>query len=159
MEAARPATPADVDRLAELAAEALAEQSEGRGGRIWSQREAREVPAQPSLLAAMADPDQLVLVATIDGYPVGYTVAGLDHLRTGATLGVVHDIYVEPEARAVGCGEVLIDQVTEWCRDHACIGIDALALPGNRDTKNFFETFGFTARALIVHRRLDTPVP
>ena len=158
MEAARPATPDDVDRLAELAAEALAEQSEGRGGRIWSQREAREVPAQPSLVTAMADPDQLVLVATIDEYPVGYTVAGLDRLRTGAMLGVVHDIYVEPEARAVGCGEALIDQVTEWCRGHGCIGIDALALPGNRATKNFFETFGLVARAIVVHRSLEPPV-
>ena len=159
MEAARPATPEDVDRLAALAAEALAEQSEGRGGRIWSQREAREVPAGPSLLAALADPEQLVLAATIDGYPIGYAVARLERLRTGAMLGVVQDIYVEPGARAVGCGEVLIDQVTDWCRQHGCIGIDALALPGNRDTKNFFETFGFTARALVVHHRLDLPDP
>ncbi len=159
MEAARLATPDDVDRLAELAAEALAEQSEGRGGRIWSRREARAVPAQPSLLAAIADPDQLVLAATIDDYPIGYAVTGLERLRTGEMLGVVHDIYVEAGARAVGCGEALIDEVMAWCRDHGCIGIDALALPGNRDTKNFFETFGFTARALVVHHRLDTPAP
>ena len=159
MEAARPATPDDVERLAVLAEEALAEQAEGRGGRIWSQRESRAVPAHESLLAAIADPEQLVLTATIDDFPIGYAVTGLERLRTGAVLGVVHDIYVEPGARAVGCGEALIDQVIDWCRGHGCIGIDALALPGNRDTKNFFETFGFTARALVVHRRLDAPDP
>jgi hypothetical protein len=39
-------------------------------------------------------------------------------------------------------------------RGGGCVGIDALALPGNRQTKNFFESFGFTARAIVVHRRL-----
>ena len=34
MESARPATGEDVSRLAQLVAEAVAEQSEGRGGRI-----------------------------------------------------------------------------------------------------------------------------
>ena len=29
-----------------------------------------------------------------------------------------------------------------------------MALPGNRATKNFFERYGLTARALLVHRRL-----
>ena len=32
---------------------------------------------------------------------------------------------------------------------------DAMALPGHRATKNFFEAHGFTARALVMHRRLD----
>ncbi len=41
-----------------------------------------------------------------------------------------------------------------WCEEHGCAGIDAVALPGNRATKNFFERYGLTARALLVHRRL-----
>jgi hypothetical protein len=32
-----------------------------------------------------------------------------------------------------------------------------MALPGNRATKNFFETFGRTARAIVVHRTLNPP--
>jgi hypothetical protein len=45
--------------------------------------------------------------------------------------------------------------------DAGAIGIDALALPGDRATKNFFETFGLKARAIVVHRSLmatDPPV-
>ncbi len=90
---------------------------------------------------------------------VGYAVAGLETLRSGEVLGVVTDLFVEPEARAVGVGEELIEHLLGWCRTHGCIGVDAMALPGNRDTKNFFETFGFTARALIVHRRLTERSP
>ena len=47
-----------------------------------------------------------------------------------------------------------MDLLIAWCEEHRCTGIDAVALPGNRATKNFFERFGLTARALLVHRRL-----
>lgn len=154
MEAARLATADDVARLAELAAEAVAEQVEARGGAIWSQREARALPANDSLREAIDDPDQLVLAGTIDDAVVSYAVAKHERLRTGALLGIVTDIYAEPEARAVGLGEALLDGIIAWCKDAGCIGIDAWALPGNRETKNFFETFGFTARALVPHRKL-----
>lgn len=153
-EAARPATGEDVPRLAQLVAEAVAEQAEGRGGRIWSARETRALPADASLAALVADPDALVLAGTIDGTVVGYAVTVTEQLRTGDRLGVVTDVYVEEGARGVGVGEALLDQVVAWCEAAGCIGIDALALPGNRSTKNFFESFGFTARAIVVHRRL-----
>ena len=154
IEAARVATEADVDRLAELAALAVAEQAEARGGPIWSQREARAVPAGPSLREDLDDASRLVLAGTIDDAIIGYAVVRTEPLRDGRLLGVLSDIYVEPEARAVGVGEVLVDAVLDWCRAQGCTGVDGLALPGNRDTKNFFETFGFTARAIVVHRRL-----
>ena len=157
MEGARPAVAEDVDRLAELTAHAVAEQVDGRGGRVWSQREARAVPAHASLAAAVADPAQLVLAGTIDGTTIGYLVACTERLADGTLLGVVTDVFVEPGARAVGVGEVMIDEVIAWCTAQGCVGIDALALPGNRETKNFFETFGFKARALIVHRSLVDP--
>lgn len=157
MEAARPATASDVARLAQLTSEAVAEQAEGRGGSIWSRREARERPAEDSLAEAVADPARLVLAGTIDGVVIGYVAVGVEALADGSRLGVVTDIYVEPEARGVGVGEVMIEEVLDWCREQGCVGVDALALPGNRHTKNFFETFGFKARALIVHRSLAEP--
>ena len=39
-------------------------------------------------------------------------------------------------------------------QDAGAVGIDSLALPGDRETKNFFETFGLKARAIVVHRSL-----
>jgi GNAT superfamily N-acetyltransferase len=154
VEGVRVALAEDVERLAELTADAVAEQVEGRGGRIWAQREARAVPATTSIAAAVADPDVLVLAGTVDETVIGYAITHLEPLADGTTLGVVSDIFVEPEARGVGVGEVMIDAVLDWCRAAGCVGVDALALPGNRSTKNFFETFGFKARALVVHRSL-----
>jgi hypothetical protein len=48
-----------------------------------------------------------------------------------------------------------MDHVVAWCRAAGCFGIDSLALPGDRSTKNFFESFGLVARAIVVHRSLD----
>lgn len=154
-EAARPATAADLDTLAGLASQAVDEQRDERGGAIWSRREARVLPAAESLTADLEAADRLVLAGTYHDAVVGYAVAAVEVLRDGTRLGVLRDIFVEPEAREVGVGEALVEAVLGWCREERCVGIDGLALPGNRSTKNFFESFGFVARAIVVHRPLE----
>ncbi len=47
-----------------------------------------------------------------------------------------------------------MNAVVDEARTRNCFGIDALALPGDRETKNFFESFGLKARQLVVHRSL-----
>ena len=47
-----------------------------------------------------------------------------------------------------------MDHILAWARDHGCFGLDSLALPGDRATKNFFESFGLVARAIVVHKPL-----
>ena len=72
---------------------------------------------------------------------------------------MIDDIFVEDEAREVGVGEAMVNDLIDWCEERKCIGIDAMALPGHRATKNFFEKFGFTARKLVMHQRLrERPV-
>ena len=158
---ARPAGPEHLGALAEMAAEAVAEQEDARGGWVWSRREVRGRPFEESLAADLDDPDCAVWIGVIDDAPVGYAVAAVETLQTGETLGRVTDLYVTQGAREVGVGEALIGEALQWCEQRNCIGVDALALPGNRATKNFFETFGFTARLLVLHRSLqpDSPTP
>ena len=154
MEACRPAEEPDLPRLADLARAAIEELGPMKGGDVWLAREARTEPFEDDLRLAMKDPDTRVLAGTIDGVVVGYAVARLERLGDGRRLGVVDDIFVEEGARGIGVGEVLIGDVVDWCRAQGCIGVDAIALPGHRITKNFFETFGFTARKLVMHHRL-----
>jgi ribosomal protein S18 acetylase RimI-like enzyme len=152
IEGVRPAVAGDLPRLAELAAQAVAEQAEARGGAVWAAREARSLPADDTLEADLTAPDTLVLAGTIDGVVVGYLVVHTEELRDASVLGRITDVFVEPEARDVGIGELLVDASLAWCDERRCRGVDAVVLPGNRATKNFFETMGFTARALTVHR-------
>lgn len=154
MESARPATSEDIEALAALAAQAVAELTPSKGGGVWSRREARAAPYDASLRADLDSPDHGVFAGEVAGAVVGYAVVHAEPLRDGGVLGIIDDIYVEPDARAIGLGEALMEQVERWCRARGCIGIDGLALPGNRETKNFFETFGLVARAIVVHRPL-----
>jgi GNAT superfamily N-acetyltransferase len=153
-EACRPATADDLPRLVELVALAVAQQRGQKGGEVWARTAGRRVPFAPALEASLVDPDALVLVGELDGAALGYAVAHVDSLDDGSRLGVLTDLYVEPGGRELGLGEALMDGVVAWCREAGCFGIDSLALPGDRGTKNFFETFGLVARAIVVHRSL-----
>jgi ribosomal protein S18 acetylase RimI-like enzyme len=154
VEAARPAIEDDLPAIAALARTAIAELRATKGGDLWFRTAARAEPMEESLAATLADPDQLLLAGTVDGVVVGYGAVRVERLRDGDLLAMMDDIYVDPEARGVAVGEVVMDAALEWAKERGCIGIDSLALPGNRDTKNFFERFGLVARAILVHRPL-----
>lgn len=154
MEAARPATVDDVAVLAGVARAALSGLGDQRGGELFTRREARSEPFEEDLRAALDDDDRYLVAGTFDGVPFGYGLVRREVLRDGAALAVLEDFVVDPDARGVGIGEAVMDEVLSWARQQGCIGIDAMALPGDRETKNFFESFGLKARALVVHRDL-----
>ncbi len=151
MEAARPATAADVDRIAELFRLAISELEPTRGGRVFAVREARAEPVETELRAALIDDRRGLWAGTIDDVVIGYAATHMEDLRDGYRLGVVDDLFVEPGARGVGVGEALMTELLRWGEAQSCSGLDATALPGNRATKNFFEGSGFTARLLVMH--------
>ena len=152
--AARPAVAEDLEVLVALSRLGTAELRPNRGGEIWSQWEARSEPIEPAFAALLSRDDSEALVGEIDDAIVGYAVDTVQPLHDGRLVGHLTDLYVMPDARGVGVGEALMDRVTQWCRGRNCVGIDSIALPGDRSTKNFFETFGLVARALRVHRSL-----
>jgi GNAT superfamily N-acetyltransferase len=154
IEAARPASTDDLPRLAGLARDAIAELRSTKGGEVWARREARREPIEDSLASDLGNDDALVLAGEIDDAVIAYAVVVTETLSDGSHLAKLTDVYVEPEARGVGVGEALLDAVVAWATERGCMGIDSLALPGNRETKNFFESFGLVARAIVVHRPL-----
>jgi GNAT superfamily N-acetyltransferase len=155
VEGVRPATEDDLARLAELARAAIAELTPMKGGAVWAAREARVEPVEDSLKASLADEVTRVVVGTIDDFPVGYAAVRVEVLNDASRLGVVDDIFVEEGARQVGVGEAMMADLVAWCEEQGCTGMDAMALPGHRSAKNFFEESGFTARKLVMHHRLD----
>ena len=151
---ARLATNEDLEVVTALCESGTAELRPNRGGEIWSQWEARPEPVGPALAALITGADTNVVVGEIDGTTVGYAAVVRQTLHDGRLVGHLTDLYVMPEARGVGIGEAMMESITNWCRAHDCVGIDSLALPGDRATKNFFESFGLVARALRVHRAI-----
>src|SRR5882724_195496 len=153
MERARPAHEADIARVVELAAELRAELAPMRGGALWAATLAAPEPLGQHYAAIAEGPDSMLMIGTIDDVVVGYGTARIDTLRDGTRLALVAEVFVELEARAVGVGEALLDALCAWCDEQRCDGIDAVALPGHRVAKNFFEAHGFVARLLTMHSK------
>src|SRR5690606_39049943 len=126
-----------------------------RGGAVWLATEGVRTFDVSTVAAAIADPDQHLLVGTLDDIAVGYLRAEVAPMA-GAPAGraVIRELYVEHEAREVGVGEDLMESLLDWARARGCTGIDAFAHPGSREIKNLFERYGLIARAILVHRPL-----
>jgi len=152
VESCRSAAAADVGRLAELARVLHGELRALKGGVLWNAREARPEPLEAAYRALLDDENACVVVGAIDDAVIGFGVVELETLRTGDRLGVITELFVEPDARAVGVGESMMRALIGFCDKARCTGIDAWALPGHRDAKNFFEGSGFSARGIVMHR-------
>ncbi len=150
---ARRATHDDAARIAELDAEGRASVVVQRGGPLHLLRDSVRFDA-----ALLDVPGACVVVGLLDEVVLGYATVAEETLVDGSLLAVLGSLYVDPGAREVGVGEAMMDLVLAWSRGRGCRGIDARALPGDRATKNFFERYGLTARAIVVHRVLDPTV-
>jgi ribosomal protein S18 acetylase RimI-like enzyme len=152
LEQARRADAGDLERIVELASVLDDELAPMRGGALWAAREARPQPFDAQYEPLLSRADACVVVGTIDDYVVGFGVVELEALRDGRTLGRITELFVEPNARSVGVGESIAVELIAYCDAAGVVGIDALALPGHRAAKNFFEASGFVARAIVMHR-------
>ncbi|HTX63699.1 MAG TPA: GNAT family N-acetyltransferase [Acidimicrobiales bacterium] len=156
MEAARPAQTGDLSACARLLEQARHDVLALRGG--------------PELLAACTcpppgaldgrwlrdhwmGPDRALLVGTLSDVVVGL---GAGHLTSRGTeqVGSLDCCYVESGARGVGVGTAILDALVQWFTAGGCVALDAPALPGDRATKQLFESQGLSARLLVLHRRL-----
>jgi GNAT superfamily N-acetyltransferase len=157
MEGARLAQREDADRCAQLCREALAAIDTARGGALFARREiglvAKALLRPGGLDRLLADARRRVLVGTVDDAVVGLAIGRIEAVGENS-IGALDACYVEPEARGVGVGRALVDQLVAWFVQRGCRGVDAPALPGDRDTKNFFEAAGFKARLITMHRAL-----
>jgi len=154
VEAARPATVDDLAAILDLATELRGELVPMRGGSMWSRTAAYPEPLDATFRALLERDDACLLVGTIDDVVVGFGACTATVLRDGTRLGEITELYVTPQARDVSVGEGLLTALVEWCREQRCSAVDAFALPGHRAAKNFFETAGFTARALLMHHEI-----
>lgn len=154
MEAARGASPDDLDELAALAALAASERLTERGGPEWAARADPAMVTRAGLEPILATPGNLLVAGTFLDVTVGVARAHSDELRDGRSVAVIDELYVLEGARGVGVGEAMLVAIIEWAARSGCTDVEGTALPGNRDAKNLFERFGLVARAIIVRKRL-----
>ena len=154
-EGARLAAADDLDDIASIASSVAAETETKRGGPLFLRRESGgDARVRAAGLVDSADQGFAVL-GTYDGVPFGYALVQIETLDDGGKLARIDDLAVVDEARGSGIGEAMMNLVIDTASSAGCFGIDSRALPGDRETKNFFESFGLKARLLTVHRTLD----
>jgi GNAT superfamily N-acetyltransferase len=152
MEAARPARAEDRQACTRLLAQALVGAAAMRGGG------ALIADATPVTLLERWTTSQEsahLVVGEYDTAVVGLLAVTLSKPAGGRRSGLIECCYVETGARGVGVGTALMDAAVAWCTERGCSGVDALALPGDRTTKQRLEAAGFSARLLTLSRRLD----
>jgi GNAT superfamily N-acetyltransferase len=156
MEQVRQASTEDTDRLMELVADYLADRADRRGADLTRLSDGGWVAAEPireSLAAYVTGPDRTALVGTLDDWVAALALCRIDHGGV-ERRGVLDLCFVEPGAREVGLGHLLLEQCLGWFSTQGCTGVDGTAFPGDREAKNFFESSGFKARLLVMHRPL-----
>jgi GNAT superfamily N-acetyltransferase len=157
VEAVRKAEPGDAHDLVALSSECILGLADQRGGPLLVAHRPELAGAfeTDAFAARLADPTRLTLVGTIDQVVMGMALGRIETLRDGDRLGRLDGCYVDPGARSVGLGHLLIDSMMSWFEAERCIGADGIVLPGDRDGKNFFESAGFKARLLVMHRAIE----
>lgn len=157
MEAVRKAEPGDAHDLVALSSECVVGLADQRGGPLLLAHRPELAGAfeTDAFAARLADTTRLTLVGTIDHVVMGMALGRIETLRDGDRLGRLDGCYVDPGARSVGLGHLLIDSMMSWFEAERCIGADGIVLPGDRDGKNFFESAGFKARLLVMHRVIE----
>jgi GNAT superfamily N-acetyltransferase len=134
----------------QLLGAALTRAASMRGGRALVRRATAE-----DLLARWAEGSRpvAVFVGEYEGAVVGVLAVVAEDLD-GQRRGRIECCYVDADARGVGVGTALMEAAVAWCKAAGCDELDALALPGDRATKQRLEASGFTARLLTLSRRL-----
>jgi len=155
MEAVRPATTGDLDRLSELLNE-FDEATQGRrGGLIRRTTDRGRLPVSGDDAGEyLFRADRSAWAGTLDGWVAGMALCRVEDGPDGLG-GVIDACFVEEEARELGLGRLLLESSLAWFAAQGCSGVDGIAHPGDRVAKQFFEGAGFTARLLVMHRSLE----
>ena len=139
-EAVRAMHPDDAVQVAALEGLARAAAAGFRGGSVWLQQH----PPVGDWSAVAS-----TWVATIDEAVVGFL-----QLHVRGDVAEVGQVFVHPDARELGLGDALLEAAMDHARRQGCTAIEAVALPGDRDTKNLYERAGVIARLLVLRRGL-----
>lgn len=144
-EVVRTARAGDEPELARMEAAARAAVVGQRGGA----RHLEEVAPVGDWSGLVNDPRRSIWVALIDTVPVGFL-----EMEVEGEVATVRQVWVEPEARELGFGDLMLAEALADATRRGCAALEGTALPGDRLTKNLYERAGVVARKIVLSTRL-----
>lgn len=122
---------------------------------IWSSVDGLPEPVIGAFESILAESAAHLYLGEIEGVPVGFLMSRDEELlpqARGRQVAAVHLIFTLAGARGVGVGEAMIEMFLADARSRGIDAFDAHVSPGHRESKNFFESNGFKARSIVMHR-------
>ena len=144
----------DQETLTFLREEAISKAKIKRGGEGLLNLETFSDDSLAELSNWLTSPDHSVVAGLFGEAVVAYGILEFSNTNDKQRIASIKEIFVLKEARSVGVGESVINFLIDEAIQHKVVGIDSFALPGDRETKNFFDTQGMGARLLLVYRPL-----
>jgi len=156
---ARRAEVADLGDVVDLYRRLATEQSAIRS--IWPSADGLAEPIDLAFVDLLGREDATVIVGEIDGTVLGFLVTVEEPLLApfdNRHVGVIRLIFSDHGARGVGVGAAMLDVAMEVLAHRGIDLYDAKVSPGHRMAKNFFESNGFKARSITMHRSDAEPI-
>lgn len=150
---ARPASGSDVTDLERLYRLLAAEMVALRP--VWPLTDGVPEPAAEALHHMLGASEWSIILGLLDDQPVGFLAWRDEPMLPqagGERIAAVRLLFTEPEARRVGVGEAMLAHYLQEAVDRGFHRLDAHVSPGQREAKNFFESNGFKARSIVMHR-------
>ncbi|MBD8077704.1 GNAT family N-acetyltransferase [Cellulosimicrobium arenosum] len=149
----RPAVGDDLVAIASLCSEARLESA--TGAQLCAPESDRLVRHLSVLLAL---PGGNVLVALVEGRPVGFVLARVlePHLFADEPSLYVEAVYVGQDARRRGVGHALLSATADVAADAGATQVYSVPIPGSRGVQRFLARLGFAPVA--GHRVVSTAV-
>jgi len=145
-----------LETLIFLRKEAISELKNKRGGEVLLNLDSFSEDSSENFSYWFDSSDHRIFTGLFGDAVVAYGVLEFSKTNDNQKIASIKEIFVLKDARSVGVGESVIHSITNEAIEHNAIGIDSFALPGDRETKNFFETQGMVARLIHVYRPLES---
>ena len=155
-ESSRFASLEDLESLYFLRKEAISELKNKRGGEVLLNMESFSEDSVEKFSYWFKSDDHRVFAGLFGDAVVAYGILEFLNTNDNQIIASIKEIFVLKDARSVGVGESVIASMTNEAIEQNAVGIDSFALPGDRETKNFFETQGMVARLIHVYRSLGS---
>lgn len=106
-------------------------------------------PEGTSYLARRLAGEGLALVATVDGRPIGYLMAGPRVSADGVNAAGLESMYVVPEFRRQAVGLALVKEFLRWFNGTGLERASVAVQPENVAAHRLYQKAGFSDHALI----------